>query len=267
MLEDSTADSAAPIFDTAGLAAGLEVTPELLPLVPDLLQDIDELGGMFHHALPMLRALDLPRHTHVLDLGCGKGAIACMLAREFGWHVHGIEWFAPFVADAQARAGRIGVRELCSFECADARAAVARRLTCDVLVMFSVERFFGSLWDYVGAARRLVRPDGCMVLEEMFLAPGISPSAELGDYADEAVTRRALLSHGDRLLAWLPCAPDEFAAWNNWAVAMIENRARELIAVHPEHAAALHDYAEFQERESRRLERYFRTVTVILQRA
>lgn len=267
MLSESTADSAAPAFDVAGLAAGLEVTPELLPLVPYLLQDIDELGGMFHHALPVLRELNLPPHSRVLDLGCGKGAIACTLAREFGWHVYGIDWFDPFLADARTRAERFGVPELCTFECADARTAVARGLTCDVLVMFSVERFFGSLREYVAGARTLVHPGGIMVIEEMFLAPGILPAPEHGDYADEAATQAAMLSHGDRLCAWIPCPPEQFAAWNNRAVAVIKNRAEELSRRYPEHAAALNRYAGFQETECRRLERFFHTVTVILQRA
>lgn len=259
-------NTVSPARDTAELAASLEVTPELLPLLPYLLQDIDELGGMFHHALPVLRSLPLSPQTQALDLGCGKGANSCTLAREFGCRVLGVDWFPAFIEDARARAAQQGVQSLCTFECADARAVPARGMTCDLLVMFSVERFFGSLWDYVGTARSLVRPGGCMVFEEMFLAPGVSPSAELGDYADADTTRRAMLSHGDRLRAWLPCDPDEFAAWNNRAVALIENRVRELIAVHPEHAAALRGYAEFQERESRRLERFFRSVTVVLER-
>jgi 27-O-demethylrifamycin SV methyltransferase len=52
----------------------------------------------------------------VLDVGCGTGAPACRLAREYGAHVTGITTSSFGVAAARARAAEAGLSELTAFE-------------------------------------------------------------------------------------------------------------------------------------------------------
>lgn len=49
------------------------------------------------------RAMDLPEGARVLDVGCGRGAVACFLAERFGWQVTGIDLSGVPLADAQRR--------------------------------------------------------------------------------------------------------------------------------------------------------------------
>ena len=73
------------------VASSLEAPPELLPFIAELLADVDALGSS-PAVVNLLRPLALPRAT-TLDLGCGKGAISVNVARELGWHAHGVVAF------------------------------------------------------------------------------------------------------------------------------------------------------------------------------
>ena len=86
----------------------LQVEAELLPLVPELLADLDELGGYASVIAEVLADMALPQSTRVIDLGCGNGAAAIRIAREPGFRVLAIELFEPFVKICRERAaGRL----------------------------------------------------------------------------------------------------------------------------------------------------------------
>lgn len=57
----------------------------------------------------------------LLDVACGKGAAAALLATRFQCRIVAIEIFGPFVAEAAARAGRSSVPDLISVLRSDAR--------------------------------------------------------------------------------------------------------------------------------------------------
>jgi len=64
-------------MESADLAAYFQVDPAILRFVPELLQDLDALGSDPELVVAWLDEAGLrgPR-TRVLDLGCGKGAVA-----------------------------------------------------------------------------------------------------------------------------------------------------------------------------------------------
>ncbi len=102
------------------VATSLEAQPELLPFIAKLLADVEALGGSPAAVVNLLRTLGLPRAT-ALDLGCGKGAISICVARELGWHAHGVDAFQPFIDHANQTASASGVASLCKFTCDDMR--------------------------------------------------------------------------------------------------------------------------------------------------
>ncbi len=69
-----------------------------------------------------------------LDLGCGKGAISVKVARELGWHVHGVDAFQPFIDYAMQAAFENGVASLCEFTCDDMRNVVRSGKSYDVVI-------------------------------------------------------------------------------------------------------------------------------------
>ncbi len=59
--------------------------------------------------------------THVLDVSSGKGAFACLYARDFGSQITGIEFKPHFVDLARERAHREGVADKVDFKIGDSR--------------------------------------------------------------------------------------------------------------------------------------------------
>ena len=58
------------------VAYALETDVVLLPYVPELLADLEELGSDAEVIAEVIDALELPDDAQVIDLGCGKGATA-----------------------------------------------------------------------------------------------------------------------------------------------------------------------------------------------
>ena len=59
--------------------------------------------------------------THVLDVSSGKGAFACMYARDFGSRITGLEFNPHFVDIARTRAQTEGVADKVEFKIGDSR--------------------------------------------------------------------------------------------------------------------------------------------------
>jgi len=250
------------------IAQSLECDPALLPFLPFLLQDIEELGGMSDYLFSVLAPLALPAGSTALDLGSGKGVIACELAKRFGWNVRGVDLFAPFVADAEMRARKMGVANLCHFECGDARDAVKNSAPVDALVLFSVGRLFGTIRDTVGELRKAVKPGGYLAIEEMFLAPGVAgPTALYGECISKDVALAELTAHGDRIADSREYPLADIAGWNRWSLDHIERRVSELSKQHPGIAPAFQEYAETQRRCCEEIETQLSGGVWLLERA
>src|SRR2546421_7739826 len=66
--------------------------------------------------------LRLGADSRVLDIACGKGGPAILLASTFGCRVVGVELRAAFANDARVRVAAAGLAELVEVHTADARA-------------------------------------------------------------------------------------------------------------------------------------------------
>ena len=97
----------------------------------------------------------------MLDLGCGKGAVAVEVASRIGCRVLGIDAFAPFVAD------------------------------CDAVVLLNVFPFERA----IGVARRLTKPGGCYVIDD---AIAVKRTRDSSHFPSSADIERAIEDAGDR---------------------------------------------------------------------
>ena len=63
-------------IDWQAIAASMDAEPELIPFLPRLFVDLEDLGARADHVLEILRRAEFAAGSKVLDLGCGKGAVA-----------------------------------------------------------------------------------------------------------------------------------------------------------------------------------------------
>ena len=239
------------------IAASLDADVELLPYLPALLADLESLGSSPLHIVELLRpyarrAGSTP--TTVLDLACGMGAVAIALARELGARVHGVDLFPSFVAEARRRAEAAGVGTLCSFESIDLRVAMARSVRWDV-VIYAATGVLGELHHAIGALRRVVRPDGLIVIDDGFLSDGErSGHAGFEHYAPHGESTRRLRAHGDDVLREVVIPVEEQSRRDQRYAEQIRSRAEELCVRFPGAASSFRAYVERQESENSALE-------------
>jgi len=251
------------------VAEAFDATPELLPFIPELLADLWALGSSLEVIVELLRPLGLPAQTtRVLDLGCGKGAVALTLAQKFGFQALGVDFFEPFIQEARERAEEMGVASLCQFVCADIRDALGEARDFDVVIYASVGRVLGKLDECVAKLRQCVHAGGYMLIDDVFLAEsGRIESRWYEHCANHDETLRQLTAHGDALLREVIIPTEDEKAFNRKYTELIRQRAEKLAELHPGAADSLFWWVENEERESEIMETNVTSAVWLLQRA
>lgn len=231
------------------IAYALEVDPELLPLVPELLADLDELGSDAPLIVEVLAELGLPGSSRVVDLGCGKGAVAIEIATRLGFHVHGIDLFEPFIGICREGAALAGVSDRCTFQCADILKVVDAIEPADVAIFAALGDVLGPLDETIAVIRRFVRPGGYIVINDDYVKEGgLSAFTGFENCSSHEVTVRRLQSHGD-VLKREALEPQSNLSLGISESTLIRRRAEALAEQHTDLKAALRAFADDQARE------------------
>ncbi|MDR9458779.1 MAG: class I SAM-dependent methyltransferase [Dehalococcoidia bacterium] len=249
------------------IAQAFDATPELLPFIPELMADLWALGGSVGVIVDSLRPLGLPAETtRVLDLGCGKGAVALTLAKELGFQALGVDLFEPFVQEARERAEEMGIASRCQVVCEDIRNTLAEVRDYDVIIYASVG-VLGRLDECVAKLRQCVHPGGYMLIDNAFLTdPGKVESHWYEHCANHEETLSRLTGHGDTLLREVIIPMEDVKALNREYTELIRRRSEKLAKLHPEVADSLYGYVEKQEHESEIMETTVTSAVWLLQR-
>ena len=248
------------------VAYALEAPTALLPFLPELLADLDELGSDAELIANVLTDLRLPPMARVIDLGCGKGAVSIEIAAELGLQVLGIELFAPFVAHCVAAARQAGVDQLCEFRQGDAKALVGSLPPADVVVFAALGDVLGSPSETMRVVRQYVRSGGFIVIADAFLRDGGSTSfAGFESYRSRQETVNGLTHWGDTVVREVLEAAST-AVENDEDAAAIYRRAVEIAARHPEHANQLLAFARYQAEANEHISENLSGAVWVLQR-
>jgi SAM-dependent methyltransferase len=246
------------------IAYALEANTALLPYLPELLADLEELGSNAQAITSAIDNLNLARSTTVVDLGCGKGAVAVAVAQGLHFRVFGIDLFEPFIESCRALAVRQDVSELCHFIQGDILKLPGKIEPCDVAIFAALGDVLGPLDQTVSVIRQYVKPGGYMVISDGFIKDGGSsdfPGFE--QYAEHADMIARLTACSDTLVREIIDA--EF--FDKGEDAMIAARAKAIAARRPEIAVEILTYAKMQAAEYEYIDENFVSAIWVLQRA
>ncbi len=257
------------------VAHSMETDTRLLPLLPELLADLSELGTSSGQIVSMLQSAGVQPGATVLDLGCGKGAVAVALAERLGLQVEGVDAFPPFLEAARTLAAERGVDSKCVFRQGDIRQLMGpdnkdsedkEDRQFDVVLLLSVGPLSGDHQKTLRDLRGLVRKSGHIVIDDGFLAEGVEQLAGAEGYAGRAETLRRLTAWGDELVGEAVSPAEETRSLNEKNTALIRQRARQLKATNPNVAELIDEYVARQEHETRVLGTELVCATWILRR-
>jgi cyclopropane fatty-acyl-phospholipid synthase-like methyltransferase len=108
----------------------------------------------------LLAGLAIDADTHILDAGCGSGALAIWAARTFGCRVTGITIVPMHVAMAQLSAAMAKVGHLCDFQCMDMAAMTFPDARFDIVTNQETFCYVEDKRRYLRDVRRVLRPGG-----------------------------------------------------------------------------------------------------------
>lgn len=246
------------------VAYALETHPELLPYVPELLADLGELGSDARAITSVLDDLNLTESASVVDLGCGKGAVAVEVAEDLSLKVLGIDLFEPFIKSCKELAELRGVSELCHFIHGDILKLAGNIDSRDVVIFAALGDVLGPLDQTVSVIRQYAKPGGFVVISDGFIKGGGSsdfPGFEQYAERDDMIAR--LTACGDTLVS----ESIEAANFDRDEADMIAARAKAIAAQRPEIAADILNFAETQAAEYDFLDENFIAAIWVLKRS
>jgi arsenite methyltransferase len=135
------------------------------------------LGDSYHPGGPALTrrladALDLRPGQEVLDLACGPGATATLLAQERRVKVTGIDLGAAQVANARTRARQLGLDEWVQFQLGDAERLPIGDDRFDAVVCECALCTFPDRQTAAAEMVRVLLPGGKVGITDIWLEPG-----------------------------------------------------------------------------------------------
>lgn len=232
------------------VAKGFDATPELIPFIPYLLQDLFELGSSPKIIIELLKSVDLKEDSIVLDLACGKGAVSIQIAKSLGFSCKGIDLFKPFVEFANNKAVEEGVKHLCRFEVNDIKTAVQNERNYDVVILASAETLLGEIHNTIGELRNCIRNGGFIIYDGSYLND--ESSLKNPDYfviKNYNTTIKQLTSFGDVIINEVVIPLDETISIDKMFTEVIRERANELAEKYPDRKKLFCDYVKKQEEE------------------
>lgn len=209
----------------ATAAASIDLPSGLLPFAGELFAGIDALGSTPRRVVNMLGRAGIGAGDRVIDLGCGKGAVAVEAAARLGCRVVGVDAIEAFVESARGLARARGVEGLCRFAVGDQGATRGRY---DAAMSIGVM----PLEDAAALCRARVKRGGVYVLDDVVRLERVSERRGLG--APTLREARAMLERaGDRVEQCVTPTPAQIARLNTGIIAKLARNAARVAEQRP----------------------------------
>jgi len=135
--------------------------------------DSPYIGG-FEGTLKLLERLHMPhdRGYRVLEVGCAAGFASCMVAREYGCDVTGIDISEVLVSKANERAQKLGLSNA-HFEVADAAKLPFEANSFDAVYGVAIVALLPDKEQILQELMRVVKPGGLVGTLDLFVKKGV----------------------------------------------------------------------------------------------
>lgn len=247
-------------------------TTEILSFLPYLLQDFWELGSDPEVMVRLIKAhAQISPETRVLDLACGKGAVAVKAAEKLRIKVKGIDILPEFISYANQKAIEYNVADLCEFAVSDINESVCSEEGYDIVIYGAAGIVLGKPAEMLRKLKRVIKPGGYILIDEGFLPDNIkqndvkSSSYEL---LSESQWSALFEEEGLELIETdsdkdtdIPASGD-----SDTGMEFITARANELILKHPEKRELFEGYVQNQQNEYDDIDNTIKCVTWMLRK-
>jgi len=243
------------------------VPPHIVTFVPELLSEIWALGSLPGLIVEWFQELSLSPNTKVLDLACGKGAVAIALARTLQFEITGIDYFKPFILEAQKKAVELNVDKLCHFKHGDITNVENQMDNFDIVSMTAVGNVFGDTKQTVSRLRDMIKNDGYILIDDGYLSSNNKINhPDYKDCKNNDETISQLTAMGDKIINEKILTIDEITMQNRMNTERIEKKVITLSKKHPEYRQDFEHYLQWEKDECKILETDFTSAVWLLQK-
>lgn len=236
------------------VARSVDAPASLVPYFEQLFAGMPSLGSSPRRLTNSLHAAGVEQGARVLDLACGKGAIAVELARRLGCSVTAVDACPAFLEEGRRRAANAGVANRVRFIESDvrafARAAARARRRWDAALMIGLL----PIEEAAPMLRTLVRSRGIYAIDDVFRDTNLtSRRSEFLTVPTRSECREIIEASGDRLIAVDVTSPSRLRALNDSLYKRLAQNARALRASTPSLARDLEAFLSNQRHANRLL--------------
>lgn len=236
----------------------------ILPWLPYILQDFDELGSDAQLITRLIEKHARGRNSlSVLDAGCGNGAVSVSIARQFGYFITGVDAMPAFIEAANARKLREGVAHLCDFSVADARQAIKTTQTWHIILLCSVGPLFGDYLLTLTLLKPRLKKGGFIIIDDGYIAdsnPFTHPVVQKRTHIMRQIqaARMTLIDEIESV------SGPHLQAIHKQEYGVLEQRCQELIQAYPHNRELFTRFLDQQKREYQYLMKEISCSTMVL---
>jgi cyclopropane fatty-acyl-phospholipid synthase-like methyltransferase len=239
---------------------------EILPYLPYILQDFWEIGSDPDTIISLIRKhINIDNLPKVLDLGCGKGAVAVNVAHKLRCECFGIDAISEFISFARTKANEYGVDELCKFVVGDIREMIKGLEFYDVIILGAIGQVFGNYYETLTILNQHLSKDGIIIIDDGYIEDE-SAFSHQQVYRKSEIQKQ--INEAGMVLAEEVVDDANDTVANNYdrEYYNLAKRCQELMDKHPDKASIFLNYKNIQKIEYNNLKREITCSTMVIKR-
>jgi len=253
------------VEESIAAAMDAQQNTAILPFLPYIFQDFWELGTPTEIVIDLIRRnCENYPNLHILDLGCGKGAVSIKIAEALRCHCYGIDAIPEFIGTAKEKASMYGVDNLCRFEVNDIRVRIEELCKFDVIILGATGPIFGDYCSALTAISKHLTDNGIVIIEEAYIDD--TSTFQHPPYLFKKDLLKQFGQAGMRLTDEIPCDYGEIADMAN-EMENISRRCHELKVKYPGKSSLFDNYIQTQASENNVLENDLSGSTMVLKQS